>query len=298
MKHLWLINAAFAAFMGVLAGLMFTTSAWPFGFFDVAAFGINVGCGILNYKRPRRVNGSNRSTEASHSYTEAGGGAEHMGAIQSTGANTPATSASELESVYQTDLIRAWRGVQVVAAGHTVHLGAINAAFGSFTADEHKATCHKMYDPYRDMMAYTRSIIGQMTVPSPPVPHNAPGVNCECGFYGVKDKKHALGRFIAEADFYGTVIEHELGYRAEYQRILSVRVVRPSYCEATFLCEGTPELIVFPEQGEPIIACEACGTQVAIKNQRVANLHQLATRLGVEFRWDEMSALQKSSSNG
>jgi hypothetical protein len=112
----------------------------------------------------------------------------------------------------------------------------------------------------------------------------APHEECSCGFYGVKDKKDVMGNtFVAEAEFYGKVIEHEKGYRAEYQRVLSVRVKRPELCFGSFLCDGHPETVWFPKKGKPIIVCGEC----AASHKRVVMLSKLAGRLGVEVRWDD-----------
>lgn len=244
---------------------------------------------IVNYKNLRRFDGSNRKAQESHTYTEAGG---NMGAATNSASpaasTTPDVGAIPLESVDQAEPIRAWRGVRLDAGQYTVWLGSVNAHFGAFAADEHKATCRRQYQTFGVFMG----------TESQPQVHDAPGLNCKCGFYGVKDKADAYGMFVAEADFYGTVIEHEAGYRAEYQRILSVRVIRPEHCTGGFLCDGRPELVAFPPavpiersslQGThtemrspgPLIVCDQC----ASKHERVATLQQLAARLGVEVRW-------------
>lgn len=303
MPHLWKINLGVGVGVAGIGGFLLADGKL-IGLTDIAVAALNIGIAVFNFKRARRASGSDRGTEANRTYTEAGEGAEHMGnasgiSINITGGGSfiapisPAAGAVALESVEQAEPIRAWRGVQLLADEYTVALQAMNHMFGGFAADEQKASCRRSYN-------YGFNILSPQTKPDV---HEAPGLNCECGFYGVKDKADAYGPFIAEADFYGTVIEHELGYRAEYQRILSVRVVAP-YCSAGFLCEGKPERVVFPPSprlmvvngqgttvasvnGEPVVpnpapACASC----ASKFERSATLRQIAARLGVEVRWD------------
>lgn len=281
MRQLWTVNVAVAAAcVGIGALVLADGSLW--GLADLGGAGIQIPLVVINYKRIRRINGRNRGTEARE-------GAEHMGTASGSPASTdaaPSIGAVPLESVERAEPIRAWRGVQILANSFTVYLGSMNHQLGNFAADEQKAVCgvHRYFGMY--------PLVGQQPVEG----HEAPGLNCECGFYGVKKKADAYGAFVAEADFYGTVIEHELGYRAEYQRILSIRVVRPALCAGRFLCDGTPGVITFAPDtmtpnsyggmetlpGSASIVCDRC----AADQDRVATLPQLAARLGVEVRWD------------
>lgn len=203
---------------------------------------------------------------------------------------------TSLETVHQTEPIRAWRGINVSANPWTIWMGACNTAYGLFEPTEARATCHAY-----NLRRYTYSFGGGL-LDSASRPHTAPGEGCSCGFYGVKDKRDAYGIFVAEADFYGRVIEHEFGYRAEYQRILSVRVQWSSVCQGGFLCDKKPEFVVFPpdmetvvhsssssyttkEPARPLTAC----ADHASRFERVATPGQLAARLGVEVRWDDAS---------
>lgn len=61
--------------------------------------------------------------------------------------------------------------------------------------------------------------------------HQAPEAGCRCGFYGVR-RRDDLSRFaepdpglgLARVEFAGTVIEHDFGFRASWQRVLQVTV--------------------------------------------------------------------------
>lgn len=70
-------------------------------------------------------------------------------------------------------------------------------------------------------------------------PHQAPDEDCTCGFYGLKEKPSIIGpgQYLLEVEMYGKVIPHELGYRAEKMRVLSI-TARPR-CSATVLTEYT-----------------------------------------------------------
>lgn len=55
--------------------------------------------------------------------------------------------------------------------------------------------------------------------------HSAPSPGCTCGFYALKYRPgpaRAITEALAEVELFGVVIEHENGYRAERQRILSL----------------------------------------------------------------------------
>ena len=73
--------------------------------------------------------------------------------------------------------------------------------------------------------------------------HAAPDPCCKCGWYGWKDRQHeaeqqpigasgvnGIGTTFepwAEVDFTGTVVEHEFGYRAEFQRVMAIHMSPP-----------------------------------------------------------------------
>lgn len=57
------------------------------------------------------------------------------------------------------------------------------------------------------------------------IDHPAPQWDCTCGFYAVPaDRLHEwpFGGLIAEVELSGVVIEHESGYRAQYQRVVGL----------------------------------------------------------------------------
>lgn len=100
-----------------------------------------------------------------------------------------------------------------------------------------------------------------------------------CGWYGMKDRaeidrgyySYYSVYFVLEVEFYGKIIEHEKGYRAEYQRVLSVRL--PPM--ATVCVDEDPS---YPYLSSHSPGC-ACGC-ACISDA------ELAGRLGTEVRRD------------
>lgn len=54
--------------------------------------------------------------------------------------------------------------------------------------------------------------------------HRPPYPNCTCGFYAMKVRPDWPGEAVAEVELFGVVIEHEKGWRAERQRIISIEL--------------------------------------------------------------------------
>jgi hypothetical protein len=260
------IGIGFAAY----AGCLLNTSRWYYGIAQLAIGGLNVGVGIRSIRR--RKNGTNWLTGESHTYTEARRDAEHVGGATRRGPRRGtarvATGTRELEGIDQVEPIRAWRGVSLVYSADGITLGAMNSQYGTF-GTEATAEC-KAPD-----ILYPR--------------HGAaPGLNCTCGFYGVKKKLDAFsGAFVAEVDFYGTVIEHERGYRAEYQRVLSLRVgSRRCMGVSGFTCTQVAEVVTWATYwpASCLLLCKSCA-----KPFQSATLPEVAGQLGVEVRWDTPS---------
>jgi hypothetical protein len=61
-----------------------------------------------------------------------------------------------------------------------------------------------------------------------PADHEVPSESCTCGFYAVKELAHLMPLFaigatvVGRVELAGTVIEHEIGYRAARARILEL----------------------------------------------------------------------------
>lgn len=313
MRHLWKVNFACAAIClvcGVLATFFDSSGWWQLvGPGDV---GLAVGSVVLGIHNYRRTHGSNRSTEANRQDSEAGGNARYIqrALTAAIGAIGPAqATGTGLEVVERAEPIRAWRGIQLVADGNTVRLGSLNTCEAISPVEQRAYCAAATYAPY---VTYTvvghRGLVNPVNHPQPSL-HAAPDPSCSCGLYAVKDIAKCAGSIFAEVDLYGTVIDHEGGYRAEYQRVLSLRIPRES-CQGGFLCDEAPDLMAFPVdvttvtsilggqpyesvyKSAPIGVCQ----KHACDYERVATLGQIAARLGVEVRWHDANDANKAVS--
>ncbi len=81
--------------------------------------------------------------------------------------------------------------------------------------------------------------------------HDAPQLECSCGFYCYKDRadaeQHAQGRLLAKVEIWGRLAEHARGYRAQHMKILELYVapgftaidaLTKRYNVAVFIDEG------------------------------------------------------------
>ena len=73
----------------------------------------------------------------------------------------------------------------------------------------------------------------------PPWSHEAPDDGCSCGWYGTPSYATnpypidviSGNRVGLEVEFFGKIVKHELGWRAQYQRILAVDVPLKQHCQ-------------------------------------------------------------------
>lgn len=64
---------------------------------------------------------------------------------------------------------------------------------------------------------------GKLPEKPPPREHKEPVHGCSCGFYSLKDRPRSVpGLVTLEVEHYGRILQHKLGYRAEFQRVLAV----------------------------------------------------------------------------
>ena len=157
--------------------------------------------------------------------------------------------------------------------------------------------------------------------------HDAPDLGCECGFYAYADRERArwlLGRRVGfggdvvvrslcEVELLGRVVEHDLGYRAQRQRVLGVRLLPwCADCAAvgrlvTASCLGTDGRPALPElpwarEGSAARAgvhpsvqrlwefsplrpvCEACGDRLSLVGVCL-RVPEVTAMLGTEVGW-------------
>lgn len=100
-------------------------------------------------------------------------------------------------------------------------------------------------DPYeKDRQAYCLVADGMRS-------HLSPGFGCSCGYYSSKSAEwltqfHEINRVYAKVALTGRVVEHEGGYRSQYQEILEIDP-RGSYVTDIRLRE-----LVVPRYPEPL----------------------------------------------
>lgn len=167
-----------------------------------------------------------------------------------------------LETTTQEEPIKAWRGFNLNVVGNRLELSSVNKGYGTFDGREAKAVCK----------------VSGSGIHSP---DNVPCEYCTCGFYAVKNKTTIQGSHLAEVDLYGKVIEHELGYRAEYQRILALYFKTVSHCQFGFLCKKKVEVLVFTDDFI-LPSCISC----SLTYPNVATPAQISDYFGIEIRWE------------
>ena len=170
---------------------------------------------VVGYLNERKRNGSNRRTEADHPDPQAQRTASFAFAGQGAGEDPGEDPGVTLDTVHEDIPILAHRVARIVHTGAGWAFGAMSDTFGTFGHDA-EATCHAYH---RQMMVWSYSMGGNR-----PMPHEAPHVDCQCGFYAVPaDKLDHFGYQGArlQVELSGTIIEHQLGYRAEHQRVIA-----------------------------------------------------------------------------
>lgn len=194
-----------------------------------------------------------------------------------TGANQPGESPG-IERVKQADPLRGWKIATLRFAAGQGLFCPLNSQAGPYKAEEAQATCA---NGYRSIGSY--SLTGER-YGSPP--HYAgPVLECSCGFYAHKaraDAEAPIGYAMLEVDLYGTVIEHETGYRAGKQRVLSAEVSpRCYYCPDDGVMLGIMGIEV-PLAAGPL--WPLCGAHVHLAPVTIERDH-LGALLGTEVRW-------------
>lgn len=171
---------------------------------------------IYIYKLERKLYGRSRKAREDYSNTGTGsssrygaGGLASFSTRERTGESTgvthsmPLQSIGPLEEVQQIDTIVGYKTVHVTRDDAGVYLiSGMRDSYGI----EATATCQAFSTMFDKK-------------------HKAPKLDCQCGFYAVKEKAGNYQYHVeAEVELYGTVIEHERGYRAEKQRILRLQM--------------------------------------------------------------------------
>lgn len=211
--------------------------------------------------------------------------------------------ALPVEDVEAHEAPRGWKCAQLLLSpdGGQVRLAGVSIG-GSYLADD-RAACVRSR------------------------PHRPPALSCECGFYAFLDRDRAVDllarrsgydgdiivRALCEAEFSGTVVEHEHGYRAERQQILGIALL--PWCAdcavagrleharwlgsdgrpALSLGDWGPAAAVLRERLHPSVRllqewsplrpyCDTCAEPVRLFGE-LLSLGDVASRVGTEIRW-------------
>lgn len=182
--------------------------------------------------RDREAKADHRDTRPTGSTFAAGGPVASAGStinVTFTGA-LPRGGASEgarpdeLETVQEDMPILAHRAAYLRFRGDGSPFGAVNTDHGAFGADL-AAQCHRQRDHMR--LGLYRAIEGHQ-------PHDAPGVDCQCGIYALPpdlESTYTGPNYVTLlVELSGRVIEHEKGYRAGHQRVVECKLPPCPYC--------------------------------------------------------------------
>lgn len=115
--------------------------------------------------------------------------------------------------------------------------------------------------------------------------HTAPNVDCKCGFWAAYDPQtlpevlkssvSADGAWLlARVDGFGSVVEHEKGWRAQWQRVLSI--VIPDMCAKC----GRPTVRLSRRLGDAVL--EPLCARHKLFRRRTVGLAAISESLGVE----------------
>jgi hypothetical protein len=122
-------------------------------------------------------------------------------------------------------------------------------------------------------------------------PHRAPREGCSCGFYAFKDLSLLASQCLPDdtivfgrVELAGTVIEHDLGYRAEWARIKELIPLEGTHFRVMHLANtlGLPMAEVLST--ERLVAMREELSHQGAKHGAVEPLHPAATNARV-WRW-------------
>lgn len=174
------------------------------------------------FNRKGQDHGSNRRTEEDPSDSGTNTGtATATSAIGGTSTREAEGPSKPLIETVQSDIpILAKREANLYlshAMGYPFGTVTDKGAFGILS----KATCQCRYAPYGKQKKQHRR-------------DDTPNIECECGFYAIPldawSDYTATYRVTLLVELSGTVIEHDLGFRAQYQKVVECQVPPCAYC--------------------------------------------------------------------
>lgn len=184
-----------------------------------------------------------------------------------------------IERTQQAEPLRGWKAASLKFANGRYLFGPLTGK-APYASEEAWARCENGYS-YNYSYG---SVLGRDPY-GPPPHYEGPVLKCSCGFYAWKDRAKVeaqMGLAVLEVDLYGTVIEHEQGYRAGKQRVLSAAV--QGRC---FYCSKDSDVAGLIGEGVPLVSasiCPLCITHAAEARVTIER-DELGTLLGTEVQW-------------
>ena len=126
--------------------------------------------------------------------------------------------------------------------------------------------------------------------PKPGVAHEAPLLTCTCGFYAYDELEHIYSwrrEIVGTVEMFGTVINHEKGYRASHQRVTALAVGRPcDQCKEFGDERRVADAFYFNMSGDSYRLCAEHGAMSEKLNAAMRmTLAEMAERLEIEVAW-------------
>lgn len=201
--------------LGCIVREVIQGQAWYWAALSGAAFGVCIGQIVAEVCRGNREAARDRHDSDLATYISASTLALGAGLAPSSG-----TGARVKETTDDVPIIAYKRCHLTWKPGGKFALQSAHT--GTPIVLDTDATCMKT-DPYGSFLSsYGLSLSMGYPVPKP-VPHDAPGLECTCGFYAVTNREKVsdgYGMVDLEVELSGRVIVHESGYRAQHQRVL------------------------------------------------------------------------------
>jgi hypothetical protein len=193
-----------------------------------------------------------------------------------------AVAAAALPAVQQDEPVRASKAAYLLMNENGVSFAALNR--GRSYGPQSVAQCHCNDRSMWHSLTFTG--IYPPDYGGPPAEyHEKPTPTSKCGFYAWKPGvpfPWQAGTWLLETDLYGTVIEHEHGWRAQKQRVLSISPVPGLACDS-------PSGLVLSGEGRITAACPSCppGSGHPVSVERLRAILGVEIDLGRAWRMRE-----------
>jgi hypothetical protein len=238
---------------------------------------------VFKKRKGRESNGSDRGAETDYSDSEADDTESPADGAAGKPTSKALDSGVTLPVVARDTPIVTWKQARLVRDGCDVRLLALSTDY-KVRADAEASCLRKSENPIWGMPVMTLYLPYVVNTGTTYV-HGPPGLDCTCGFYAyVHRPAPEYSIVVLEVELSGRVIEHETGYRAQFQRVLGCYL--PPRCHSGLLCDGVPVAVYFggDNKGHGICERHAKGDV----SDLVVSLAKLSGAIGIECRWDHV----------